>query len=76
MWQNKQKMAKKHFHLSRLIFFGYVPPKKQTNKQTNKQSTKNIVKWSLTFTFIILAHIDVMLNSSKKTTKKLINYEF
>ena len=65
-------MAKKHFHLSRLIFFGYD----STQKQTNKQSTKNIVKWSLTFTFIILAHIDIMLNSSKKTTKELINYEF
>ena len=66
-------MAKKHFHLSRLIFFGYDSTKKKKKK---KKSTKNIVKWSLTFTFIILAHIDIMLNSSKKTTKELINYEF
>ena len=69
-------MAKKHFHLSRLIFFGYDSTPKKKKRTTTKQSTKNIVKWSLTFTFIILAHIDITLNSSKKTTKKLIDYEF
>ena len=44
-----------------------------------KKSMKNTLKSSLTFTFIVMTHIDIALNSSKKkkkTTKELINYEF
>ena len=63
-----------------MLFARYTHTNKQTNARahthTHKQSKKNTLKSSLTFTCIILAHIDIALNSSKKTTKKPTNYEY